>query len=39
ESPELRRDMGERGKSVALSKFAIETRNQQMLDIYRSCIG
>ena len=39
ESPELRRDMGERGKSVALSKFAIETRNQQMLDIYRSSIG
>ena len=39
ESPELRRDMGERKKSVALSKFAIETRNQQMLDIYRSCIG
>ncbi len=39
EQPELRRQMGHRGREVARTKFGFETRNRRMLEIYRDSMA
>lgn len=39
ESPELRRQMGDQGRRIAMSKFSFESRNGQMLKIYQRAVS